>query len=100
MKFMKILTSMQLWCQTPRTWPSAIRGLINHRKLPDGAKEYKVLFSDETVLWQKEEQLQDELVQQYEQKREERRQKRKKAEMNQANTVAKKKCSSAGIGST
>jgi hypothetical protein len=58
--------------------------------------EYKVLLSDQSVLWKQEEQL----VKQYNEKREERREKRKKAETNQANAAAKKKCSSAGVVST
>jgi len=73
--------------------PTGIRGLINHRSVDDGAKEYKVLFSDQTVLWRKEQQLEPQLVREYLCKREERRNKRKKAHMNhlQAN-AAKKAC--------
>jgi hypothetical protein len=62
--------------------------------------EYKVLLSDQSVLWKQEEQLEEQLVKQYNEKREERREKRKKAETNQANAAAKKKCSSAGVVST
>ena len=51
-----------------------------------------MLYSDQAVLWRKEQQLESEVVQEYQRKREERRNKRKKAQTNQANAVAKKTC--------
>ena len=85
-----MLIESMLAQQTPRGRPATIRGLINHRKLDDGAMEYKVLLSDQSVVWRKDEQLGSELVQQYHTKREERRKQRKKAEVNRAHAVVDK----------
>ena len=75
----------------PRGRPvAAARGVISKRRLPSGETEYRVLRSDDTVMWCKEgqPQLDPQLLYEFKRKREERRKQREKAERNQAKAAA------------
>jgi hypothetical protein len=54
-----------------------------YRRLSTGETEYKVLKSDDAVLWLQEAQLDPQLLKEFTRKREEKKKKRRKAEKNQ-----------------